>query len=138
MDFLSDLVGIHALYVSAGGDLGTGVWQGPASVMWWHLLGESFDFLVFWYKPLYSTRNVLAIKLTLLQCKCSSKLRHSEVLGQNREGRAVYEDKLPAQGDVWGGQCHPGTGHSKLECFQKLAELRHCWASPGDSWLYVG
>lgn len=50
----------------------------------------------------------------------------------------MYEDKLPAQGDVWGGHCHPRTGHSKLECFQKLAELRHCWASPGDSWLYVG
>lgn len=47
MDFLSDLVGINALYMSAGGDLGTGVCQGPASVMWWDLLGESFDFFVF-------------------------------------------------------------------------------------------
>lgn len=76
MDFLSDLVGINAVYTSAGAL----ECQCPASVMWWDLLGESFDFLVFQYKPLYTTSNVLAIKFTLLQCKCPSKLRHSEVL----------------------------------------------------------
>lgn len=32
------------------------------------------------YKPLYITSNVLALKFTLLQCKCPSKLRHSEIL----------------------------------------------------------
>lgn len=71
--------------------------QGPASVMWWELLGESFDFLVFRYKPLHSTSNVLATKFILFQCKCPSKRRHSEVLEWNKEGKDVYEDKLPAQ-----------------------------------------
>lgn len=54
---------------------------------------------------LCTTSNVIAIKFTLLQCKCPSKLRHSEVLEWNKEGKDMYEDKLPAQGDVWGGQC---------------------------------
>lgn len=106
--------------------------MGPASVMWWHLLGESFNFLVAQYKPLYTTSYILALKFTPLQCKFPSKLRHSEIVEWNEEGK----DELPAQGDVWGGQCHPRTGHSKLECFQELAELRHCW--PGQALVTAG
>lgn len=129
MDFLSDLVGVSAVYICRG-------WLGHWSARVLPLqCEESFDFLVFQLKPLYTTSNVPAIKSTLLQCKCPSKVRHSEVLAWNKEGKD--EDKLPAQGDGWGGQCHPRTGHKKLKCFQELAELRH-WASPGDSWLYVG